>query len=83
MKTENFVTWILLGYIAWKISQATSGAGAPCGGSTTVPDGFGVNNVLQAAWTGNVAGGALGGYVDNPYMSGYEDSPYMSGCNCK
>jgi len=81
MKTENVITWLLLGYIAWKIGQGGQ-AGAACGGSTSVPD-SGLANVLNAAWDGQATGGGLGLYEDSPYMSGYESSPYMSGCNCK
>src|SRR5262245_65010180 len=82
MKTESFITWILLGYIAWKIGQGSQVAGMPCGGSTSVPD-FGLPNVLNAAWNGQATGGGLGAYENSPYMSVYELLPYMCGCHCQ
>ena len=72
MKTENFVTWLLLGYIAWKIHEGTSVSPA-CGGMTTVPSGSNLANVIQAGWAGEAAGGTLG-----CYQCGYAGL----GCNC-
>lgn len=63
MKTENFVTWLLLGYIAWKLHEGLQvGAGPACGGVTTTPGGTNLANVIQAGWMGEAASGGLGCY---------------------
>ena len=68
MKTENFVTWLLLGYIAWKIHEGVLQAGPACGGVTTVPGGTNLANVIQAGWAQEVVAGTLGCYQCNSTM---------------
>ena len=71
MKTENFVTWLLLGYIAWKLHEGLQVAPGTCGGQTTVPT-SNLANAIQAGWANEMAAGTLGCY----------QCASLTGCNC-